>query len=348
MPAPARSASGRNTRTCRPTPSSSSRPVRAASAPPASGRPPCRVAKTAARARATARQAKANVVPNPTLAQRPKPVAPTVVQASPGATTRFITRPATPPAHQQIGHAQDRGDARVRQRRHPAAAPRARRLPPWRRCRRPSRRSGRSRRRPDRPRRSRLDDGGERQRRGERRCRLADPVAAAADGLLRLRGDAAVRHRPRAGRARHPVLRPDRAAPSAAERDRRCASSRSLVYGIYFVGCWSVRGQTLAMQTWRIRVVTAGGARLGQARAAGALRRLLRRLVRAGDGWSPRSCTCAPGPARRDRRSASSPTRCSALAAPGPPVLARHRLRHAPRRRPRRARAGRNQPVDGR
>jgi len=40
-----------------------------------------------------------------------------------------------------------------------------------------------------------------------------------------------------------------------------------VVYGIYFVGCWSVRGQTLAMQTWRIRVVTAGGAKLSQARA---------------------------------------------------------------------------------
>ena len=40
-----------------------------------------------------------------------------------------------------------------------------------------------------------------------------------------------------------------------------------VVYGIYFVGCWSVRGQTLAMQTWRIRVVTADGARLSQARA---------------------------------------------------------------------------------
>jgi len=48
-------------------------------------------------------QAKSNVVPNPALAQRPKQVAPTVVQAAPGATTRFITRPATPPEHQQSG-----------------------------------------------------------------------------------------------------------------------------------------------------------------------------------------------------------------------------------------------------
>ncbi len=36
---------------------------------------------------------------------------------------------------------------------------------------------------------------------------------------------------------------------------------------IYFVGLWSTRGQTLAMQTWRIRVVTAAGDRLSQGRA---------------------------------------------------------------------------------
>ena len=40
-----------------------------------------------------------------------------------------------------------------------------------------------------------------------------------------------------------------------------------VVYGIYFVGFWSKRGQTLAMQTWRIEVVTAAGARLSQGRA---------------------------------------------------------------------------------
>ena len=50
-----------------------------------------------------ATQAKANVVPNPALAQPPRQVSPTVVQATPGATTRLITRPVTPPAHQQSG-----------------------------------------------------------------------------------------------------------------------------------------------------------------------------------------------------------------------------------------------------
>ena len=40
-----------------------------------------------------------------------------------------------------------------------------------------------------------------------------------------------------------------------------------VVYGVYFIGFWSARGQTLAMQTWHIRVVDAAGARLTQARA---------------------------------------------------------------------------------
>jgi uncharacterized RDD family membrane protein YckC len=42
-----------------------------------------------------------------------------------------------------------------------------------------------------------------------------------------------------------------------------------VLYGVYFVWLWSARGQTLAMQTWRIRVVTAGGSPLTQARALG-------------------------------------------------------------------------------
>ena len=40
-----------------------------------------------------------------------------------------------------------------------------------------------------------------------------------------------------------------------------------VLYGVYFVWLWSRRGQTLAMQTWRIRLVTGAGARVSQARA---------------------------------------------------------------------------------
>jgi len=49
------------------------------------------------------KEAKSNIVPNPALAQAPRPVAPTLVQAAPGATTTLITRRPTPPQHQQSG-----------------------------------------------------------------------------------------------------------------------------------------------------------------------------------------------------------------------------------------------------
>ncbi len=35
-----------------------------------------------------------------------------------------------------------------------------------------------------------------------------------------------------------------------------------LVIGAYFVWCWRRRGQTLAMKTWKLRLVGAGGARV--------------------------------------------------------------------------------------
>lgn len=48
------------------------------------------------------------------------------------------------------------------------------------------------------------------------------------------------------------------------------------LFGIYFVWCWSRAGQTLAMKTWRLRVVdTASGRPL----------RPLQALVRYGMGW---------------------------------------------------------------
>lgn len=40
-----------------------------------------------------------------------------------------------------------------------------------------------------------------------------------------------------------------------------------LMYAVYFTWFWSARGQTLPMQTWHIRVVTARGEPLSQARA---------------------------------------------------------------------------------
>ena len=54
-------------------------------------------------ARDNPRQAKSNLVPNAALAAPPKAVAPTIVQAKPGATTNLISKPPRAPGHQQTG-----------------------------------------------------------------------------------------------------------------------------------------------------------------------------------------------------------------------------------------------------
>jgi hypothetical protein len=48
-------------------------------------------------------QLKSNIVPNPTFAAPPKAIAPTVVQARPGASTTSVTKRPSPPTHQQPG-----------------------------------------------------------------------------------------------------------------------------------------------------------------------------------------------------------------------------------------------------
>jgi len=40
-----------------------------------------------------------------------------------------------------------------------------------------------------------------------------------------------------------------------------------LVFGLYFVWCWTHKGQTLAMKTWKLRLVTTQGADVGTGRA---------------------------------------------------------------------------------
>jgi len=74
------------------------RAAHAASAASASAgaRPPKALARDS-------KEAKSNIVPSPALSQAPRPVAPTLVQAAPGATTTLITRRPTPPPHQQTG-----------------------------------------------------------------------------------------------------------------------------------------------------------------------------------------------------------------------------------------------------
>lgn len=72
--------------------------TRSGSAAPAKGPAPNRVSPPES-------GVKRNIVPNPSYSQvgPSRPQAPTVVQASPGATTTLVTRQPAPPAHQQAG-----------------------------------------------------------------------------------------------------------------------------------------------------------------------------------------------------------------------------------------------------
>ena len=102
VPAPARSARWQEYQNLPPD-AKQQLAARAAASAPAGVRPEAAPAARSAFPARDATQAKANVVPNPALVHPPRQVAPTVVQATPGATTRLITRPVTPPAHQQSG-----------------------------------------------------------------------------------------------------------------------------------------------------------------------------------------------------------------------------------------------------
>jgi len=71
--------------------------------PPTASRPGLPRVDRSERTNGAAAQAKSNIVPNPAFAANLKPVAPTVVQAQPGATTTLMSRRPAPPAHQQTG-----------------------------------------------------------------------------------------------------------------------------------------------------------------------------------------------------------------------------------------------------
>ena len=232
-------------------------------------------------------QAKANVVPNPALAQRPKPVAPTVVQAAPGATTRLITRPVTPPEHQQSGMPKiaatpefvNRSTLLPKRGPQAAAVAPSSTQQPLLRPDAPRRQAGRADPDPIDP----AAAARRRRRRAAGRGRRAAPALLAANDLLRLRGDAAVRHRPGAGGTGHPVLRPDRTKPPAAERRRRPrlrAGGLRHLFRRLLVGARANAGDADLAHPGRRRRRRAPRPGAG----AGPLRRLLRCLVRAGDG----------------------------------------------------------------
>lgn len=65
--------------------------------------PPAPVPRAAARPTDQAPQAKSNIVPNPAHGAATKAVAPTIVQAKPGATTSLMSAKPAPPVHQQTG-----------------------------------------------------------------------------------------------------------------------------------------------------------------------------------------------------------------------------------------------------
>lgn len=71
-----------------------------------------------------------------------------------------------------------------------------------------------------------------------------------------------------------------------------------VLYAVYFSWFWSARGQTLPMQTWHIRVVTARGEPLSQARALARFAAACAWvapavLVAHLNGWSPRQTLVA-------------------------------------------------------
>jgi uncharacterized RDD family membrane protein YckC len=72
------------------------------------------------------------------------------------------------------------------------------------------------------------------------------------------------------------------------------------IYAVYFTWFWSARGQTLPMQTWHIRVVTAQGEPLSQPRALMRFAASCAWVVPAVavahlNGWSPRQTLAAVG-----------------------------------------------------
>lgn len=77
---------------------------RALAARAAASAPAAKASPTRQEARASAGPvAKQNVVPAPGSGPTSRPVAPTVVQAKPGASTNLVSRPLSPPAHNQAG-----------------------------------------------------------------------------------------------------------------------------------------------------------------------------------------------------------------------------------------------------
>jgi hypothetical protein len=79
------------------------RPAPASAGSDPSMRRPAGLGRTEPSERREAAQVKSNIVTSPAYPRTPRQIAPTVVQAVPGATTTLITRRPAPPPHQQVG-----------------------------------------------------------------------------------------------------------------------------------------------------------------------------------------------------------------------------------------------------
>ena len=306
--------SGRSTRTCRPTPSSNSPPRAAASAAPAKADAPPRSEARYRQPRRQPGQGQRRAEPDPGAAAEAGRADDGSGRA--GRDDPLHHPPGDTAGASAVGHAEDHDHARVREPLDPAAhaADRRPRLSP--RCRRRRLRPARPSRQPSRrPSRNRLDDAGQRRRRGA-------ATAGSTPSLLRRMACFVYEATLLFGIALVPAVlgtlffaQTGQDHPLQSEGVVRIFAL--VIYGIYFVGCWSVRGQTLAMQTWRIRVVTAEGARVGQARALVRYVACCIAWFGAGDAGRALPCTCAPGRPSARSRSASSSTRCSPWPLPG-------------------------------
>ena len=224
--------------------------------------------------------------PTRRLAQPPRPVAPTLVQAAPGATTTLITRRPSPPPHQQTGMPKIAATPEfVNQ---STLLPRRGAAGGCVRFRR--RRSGRARPPPATPR--------------PPRPRPRSPAAVGPSGVEQRRRDAApsLRSRgawpasstkrlllfgigPHSRRRSAPLFFAQTGHAIRCRARPRCAALRLVLYGLYFVWLLVEARPDAAMQTWHIRIVTPAGARLPQGARAAALR------WRAGPGSRRRRCS---------------------------------------------------------
>ena len=197
-----------------------------------------------------AQRTKNNVVTEPPSRRGPKSVAPVVIQAKPGASTTLVSKTATPPATYPGGAAEDRRHAGKGQPQHAAAADRA-----------AERAAGLAAAAPAAAASGRRADGAD----GAPAPQAPGPARRLAcfvyEGVL-LFGVLMI-----AGLA-YGLLTQQRHALVGMHGLQLFVF---LVLGLYFSWFWSHGGQTVAMKTWQIRLLT----KRRPARAAGTRRAAL-------------------------------------------------------------------------